>query len=203
MSTEEVKPLIIEDNNGIIVKSITVEQEQKDQVEEKQEQQQLVVEEQKVESSLLLELLELEFKGEKVEYPIAHAALQYLLKSDLFFKDANERVVFFRDLEVSYSRIIQDGRIDARDIPELLNVTKNMYNKFSNNMLGDDTLDKFDTVKSMLVLSMKIYLGMVNIHDINVLALFENIVSPSLELLKENSITIQKKSTIFSGLLCC
>ena len=197
---EEVKPLIQSDSNGIIVKTIIIDvvDNAEKNTEAKQE-----VEENK---SLLLELIELEYKGEKVIYPMTHLALQYMLQTDSFFKDANERIIFFRDLEVSYSRIIQDGHIDAKDVPELLNVTKKIYDKFVHNMIPEDKMNQFELIKTMLVMSMKIYLNMVNSSNADVLALFETIVINAIDLLKETQplqLKTHKNKNWLSGLLCC
>jgi hypothetical protein len=176
-------------------------------VEKVIEKKELVIkvedEEVNIGAPLLMELLEFEMNDNKIEHSITIIALEYMLKSTMLFKDAKERNKFFRDLDESFSKIVQDNNIDVKDIPELLKVTKTIYNKFNQNITNSDKINNYELTNAFLLTSMRIYLDMINKNNQynNVLPLFKKIVHSAIELLSEQEV-VHKKSWFNMFLLC-
>jgi hypothetical protein len=176
-------------------------------VEKVVEKKELVVnvedEEVNICAPLLMELLEFEMNDNKIEHSVTIIALEYMLKSSMLFKDVKERNKFFRDLDESFSKIVQDNNIDVKDIPELLKVARIVYNKFNKGISNNEKINNYELTNAFLLTSMRIYLDMINKTNQynNVLPLFKKIVHSAIELLSEQEI-VHKKSWFNMFLLC-
>lgn len=139
------------------------------------------------EPSLLMELLKKEF-------------LNIDLLDSLMDNTKSENIVFFRDLEVSYSNIIKDGKIDSNDIPELLNVINNIYRHLLKN--SNNNTDLYALTETLLFSSMRIYLDLINCHEKDeIFKVFKRIVVSSIKLIKGQ--TNKKSKSLFYRFLCC
>jgi len=139
------------------------------------------------EPSLLMELLKKEF-------------LNIDLLDSLMDNTKSENIVFFRDLEVSYSNIIKDGKIDSNDIPELLNVINNIYGHLLKN--SNNNTDLYALTETLLFSSMRIYLDLINCNEKDeIFKVFKRIVVSSIKLIKGQ--TNKKSKSLFYRFLCC
>jgi len=177
------------------------EQEQKEQKEQEQKEQKIIEEEKEKEGTpVLMELLEFEMNDNKIEFPATIMALKCMLKSNVLFSDNNERHIFFTYLEESFSKIVQDSHIDIKDIPELLQITNTVYRKFNKNV-ANDKINNYELTNVFLLTSMRLYLGMINNQDNNILHLFDKILCSAIELLRTQEVV--HKKDLFSMFLCC
>jgi len=139
------------------------------------------------EPSLLMELLKKEF-------------LNIDLLDSLMDNTKSENIVFFRDLEVSYSNIIKDSKIDSNDIPELLNVINNIYGHLLKN--SNNNTDLYALTETLLFSSMRIYLDLINCNEKDeIFKVFKRIVVSSIKLIKGQ--TNKKSKSLFYRFLCC
>ncbi len=138
------------------------------------------------EPSLLMELLKKEF-------------LNIDLLDSLMDNTKSENIVFFRDLEVSYSNIVKDGKIDSNDIPELLNVINNIHDYLLKN--GNNN-DLYILTQNILFSSMRIYLDLINCPEKDeIFKVFKRIVVSSIKLIQKQ--TNQRPKSLFYRFLCC
>lgn len=139
------------------------------------------------EPSLLMELLKKEF-------------LNIDLLVSLMDNTKSENIVFFRDLEVSYSNIVKDGKIDSNDIPELLNVINNIYGHLLKN--GNNNTDLYILTQNILFSSMRIYLDLINCPEKDeIFKVFKRIVVSSIKLIQKQ--TNKQTQSLFYRFLCC
>ena len=170
-----------------------VEKEQKEEQRQMQKEDKMEEEKkQEVEEPLLMKLIELEINDSKVEFPATIISLEYMLKSSMLFKDNNERNSFFKCLQESFSKFVQDNHIDVKDIPELLKLANIVYEKFNKNLANNDKINNYDLTISFLLTAMRVYLSMTHNKDNDILHLFDKILCSAVELLKTQEVVHKK-----------
>jgi hypothetical protein len=108
-----------------------------------------------------------------------------------------ENPKIFMDVEVSMENIIKDGKIDIKDIPDLLVIISKLYeilHHFKDNFKNENM---YEFVKTLLNIVFMVYMDE---HDVENKTLFQNmqtLVSSAIDLIKLQQTLKKSKSCFF------
>jgi hypothetical protein len=94
-----------------------------------------------------------------------------------------EQPSLFGVIEESLKKIILDDKIDAKDIPELINVVSNIYNVIKHKE-NKPQIDIYDLIKTLIHFALFVYIETNKIKNVELLDSLMKIVDISIELIK-------------------
>jgi hypothetical protein len=108
-----------------------------------------------------------------------------------------ENPKIFIDMEVSIENIIKDGKIDIKDIPDLLVVISKLYeilHNFKDNFKNEDL---YEFVKTLLNIVFMVYMDEHNIENKTLFQNMQTLVSAAVDLIKLQQTLKKSKSCFF------
>jgi hypothetical protein len=97
----------------------------------------------------------------------------------------------FGTLEETLKKIISDNRINTKDIPDILVLVSKVY-KIINENKGIPTADPYDLIKSLLHITLVVYIETNKIENPELLLELLKIVESSIDLIKLTPIISKK-----------
>ena len=105
----------------------------------------------------------------------------------------------FGIVEESLKKIILDDKIDAKDIPDLINVVSNIYNIIKHKE-NKPNIDIYDLIKTLIHLSLFVYIETNKVKNLELLDSLMKIVDMSIDLIKIQPEIAKKVSGCFGCL---